>query len=266
MGKGGVGKTTIASAIAFGLAEKGHQVHLTTTDPANHLSYFMDKKVENLSFSRIDPKEQVKLYRNDVLSKVSKELDEEAINYIKEDLESPCTEEIAVFQAFAAEVDKVRDHIVVIDTAPTGHTLLLLDAAQSYHKELERTTGEVPESVQKLLPRLRNEKETEVVIVTLPEATPVFEAKRLQGDLIRANINPHWWVINQSFVASKTADPILSSRAKAEIEWIKNVSNDLAKNFAVIPWLKENMLNAGSLKGKLMNGKELYYEDNGSST
>jgi arsenite/tail-anchored protein-transporting ATPase len=244
MGKGGVGKTTIASAVAIGLAEKGHHVHLTTTDPAAHLSYFFDKPVKNLSISRIDPKVEVALYRKEVLSKVSKELDEHAIAYIKEDLESPCTEEIAVFRAFAEVVAKVKDQIVVIDTAPTGHTLLLLDAAQSYHKELERSTGEVPVSVQELLPRLRNEAETEVVIVTLPEATPVFEAKRLQEDLIRANIKPHWWVINQSFIASNTINPVLGGRAKLETQWIQTVSNDLAEKYVVIPWLKDDKINA----------------------
>jgi arsenite/tail-anchored protein-transporting ATPase len=256
MGKGGVGKTTIASAIAIGLAEKGHHVHLTTTDPAAHLSYIFEKEEKNLTISRIDPKLEVERYRQEVLSKVSAELDEHAIAYIKEDLESPCTEEIAVFRAFADEVAKVKEQIVVIDTAPTGHTLLLLDAAQSYHKELERSTGEIPESVQSLLPRLRNEGETEVVIVTLPEATPVLEAKRLQEDLFRANIKPHWWIVNQSFVASNTMDPVLGGRAKAETDWIQKVSDDLAQKVAVIPWLKEDMLNAEILKETVINRKE----------
>jgi arsenite/tail-anchored protein-transporting ATPase len=252
MGKGGVGKTTIASSIALALADKGHNVHLTSTDPAAHLSYYFDQKVENLSVSRIDPKIEVERYRQEVLSKVAGELDEDALAYIKEDLESPCTEEIAVFQAFAEVVAKVKDHIVVIDTAPTGHTLLLLDAARSYHKELERTTGEVPESVKELLPRLRNAAETEVVIVTLPEATPVYEAKRLQEDLIRATIKPHWWVINQSFMASKTIDPILGGRAKTEKEWIQTVSEELADNYVVVPWLKDDRLNAKILKEKII--------------
>jgi arsenite/tail-anchored protein-transporting ATPase len=250
MGKGGVGKTTIASAIAVALSERGHQVHLTTTDPAAHLtSYFgEDQKYSNLTISRIDPRVEVDKYRNSVLSKVSSELDEDAIAYIKEDLESPCTEEIAIFQAFAEVVARSKKEIVVIDTAPTGHTLLLLDAANSYHKELERSTGEIPENVKELLPRLRNQDETEIVITTLPEATPVLEAERLQKDLKRAGIVPHWWVINQSLYAANTLDPILSGRASSERYWIEKVGNELSEQMAVIPWLETEQQGMNQIK------------------
>ncbi|PLR79875.1 arsenical pump-driving ATPase [Bacillus canaveralius] len=250
MGKGGVGKTTIAAAIAVGLIEKGHRVHLTTTDPAAHLANILgvNDVPKNLSISRIDPKTEVEKYRNEVLSKASVDLDEDAIAYIKEDLESPCTEEIAIFRAFADVVAKSKDEIVVIDTAPTGHTLLLLDAAQSYHKELERSTGEVSESVKDLLPRLRNTKETEVIIITLPEATPVLEAKRLQEDLRRAEISPNWWIINQSFHATDTTDPVLRGRSLAENYWIQTVKNELAKKAAVIPWLKDKNIGYQQIK------------------
>lgn len=237
MGKGGVGKTTMASAIAVGLAEKGHKVHLTTTDPAAHLEFvFQNNQLnQNLSISRIDPKKEVEAYKAEVLSNVSDELDDESLAYIEEDLNSPCTEEIAVFRAFAEVVAKSKDEVVVIDTAPSGHTLLLLDAAQSYHKELARSTGEVPESVKMLLPRLRNPKETGVVIVTLAEATPVLEAGRLQDDLKRAGITPKWWLINQSLYATETKDPVLKGRASAEINWIEKVTNELSEKCAIVP-------------------------------
>jgi arsenite/tail-anchored protein-transporting ATPase len=250
MGKGGVGKSTVASAIAVGLAEKGHKVHLTTTDPAAHLEYIFQKSELNskLSLSRIDPKEEVEAYKREVLSKVNDELDEEAIAYIQEDLNSPCTEEIAIFRAFAEVVGKSKDEIVVIDTAPTGHTLLLLDAAQSYHKELARSTGEVSENVENLLPRLRNPKETSVVIVTLAEATPVLEASRLQNDLKRADIIPKWWVINQSLYATQTKDPVLKGRAQAEVEWIQKVDNELAEKCAMIPVMSEGNTGYDQLK------------------
>lgn len=241
MGKGGVGKTTMASAIAVGLVEKGHKVHLTTTDPAAHLEFvFQNSKLnDQLTISRINPTEEVEAYKKEVLSKVSHELDEEAIAYIEEDLNSPCTEEIAVFRAFAEVVAKAQEEIVVIDTAPTGHTLLLLDAAQSYHKELARSTGEIPESVKTLLPRLRNPIETSVVIVTLAEATPVLEASRLQDDLKRADIVPKWWLINQSLYATETKDPVLQGRAQAEEGWILKVSNELAEKSAIVPFKSE---------------------------
>jgi arsenite/tail-anchored protein-transporting ATPase len=241
MGKGGVGKTTMASAIAVGLVEKGHKVHLTTTDPAAHLEFVFQDSEQNdkLTISRINPKEEVEAYKKEVLSKVSNELDAEAISYIEEDLNSPCTEEIAVFRAFAEVVARSEDEMVVIDTAPTGHTLLLLDAAQSYHKELARSTGEVPESVKALLPRLRNPKETSVVIITLAEATPVLEASRLQADLRRADIVPKWWVINQSLYATETNDPVLKGRAHAEVSWIRKVTNELTEKCAIVPLISE---------------------------
>ncbi len=250
MGKGGVGKTTVASMIAVGLVEKGHKVHLTTTDPAAHLDLMLksvDSK-DNLSLSRVDPSREVEHYKTDVLLKAKEHLDEEGLAYLEEDLNSPCTEEIAVFHAFANIVERSKDEIVVIDTAPTGHTLLLLDAAQSYHKELARSTGEVPKSVQNLLPRLRNPKETSVVIVTLAEATPVLEAKRLQEDLRRAEILPKWWVINQSLFATKTIDPVLKGRATAEKQWIETVTQNLTDNCVIIPWQPEEISGYEKLK------------------
>ncbi|UJL47152.1 arsenical pump-driving ATPase [Virgibacillus sp. NKC19-16] len=251
MGKGGVGKTSIASAIAVGLSEKGHKVHLTTTDPAANLAYMFhdDGTVkENLSISSINPTEEVEKYKQVVLSKVGKEQNEEGLAYLKEDLESPCTEEIAMFQAFAEVVERSDDEIVVIDTAPTGHTLLLLDSTEAYHKEMSRSKGEVPTSVKKLLPRLRNPKETGVVIVTLAEATPVLEASRLQEDLKRAQIVPTWWVINQSLYATGTTDSVLQGRAVSEKQWIRKVNEELSHQCALIPWMHEEKIGYNNLK------------------
>ncbi|HWO75567.1 MAG TPA: arsenical pump-driving ATPase [Bacillus sp. (in: firmicutes)] len=250
MGKGGVGKTTVASAIAVGLVEKGHRVHLTTTDPAAHLDFVFQnhEAKELLTISKVDPKAEVEAYTQEVLAKAGEELDEDGLAYLEEDLKSPCTEEIAVFRAFADVVAKSDEEIVIIDTAPTGHTLLLLDAAQSYHKELARSTGEVPESVTKLLPRLRNPEETSVVIVTLAEATPVLEAGRLQEDLKRANIEPKWWVINQSLYATETTDPVLRGRANAEKAWILKVQQELASHCAIIPWQPEEKIGYDKVK------------------
>ncbi|MYL39158.1 arsenical pump-driving ATPase [Halobacillus litoralis] len=236
MGKGGVGKTSVASAIAVGLTEKGHRVHLTTTDPAAHVAdMFKDSRVhENLTISSIDPEVEVENYKAEVIANAG-ELNEDELAYLKEDLDSPCTEEIAVFRAFADVVDS-EEEIVVIDTAPTGHTLLLLDSSEAYHKEMSRSTGDIPESVTKLLPRLRNPEETGVVVVTLPEATPVFEAGRLQEDLKRAEITPKWWVINRSLYAAGTKDPVLEARAATEKQWIRKVQNELSAQSALIPW------------------------------
>lgn len=238
MGKGGVGKTTIATAIAIGLAEKGFQVHLTTTDPAAHVSLALGEAHESnqLVVSRIDPQVETEKYRREVVQSVGATLDEEGLALLKEDLASPCTEEIAVFRAFAQVVDDAEGSFVVLDTAPTGHTLLLLDAAQAYHREVQRSTGEVPLAVRKLLPKLRDPAQTHVVIVTLPEATPVFEASRLQDDLRRAGIDPAWWVINQSWQRLETTDPTLLGRSQSESNWITMVQDSLAKKCVLVGW------------------------------
>ena len=235
MGKGGVGKTTLATEIALKLTKLGAKVHLTTTDPANHLNYELAIKA-GITVSRIDETEVLEKYKNEVRSKAAEAVTAEDMEYIEEDLRSPCTQEIAVFKAFAEIVDKAETEIVVIDTAPTGHTLLLLDATQSYHKEVERTQGEVTGAVANLLPRLRNPKETEVVIVTLPEATPVFEAERLQMDLQRAGINNKWWVVNACLSLTDTQNLFLKAKAQNELAWIKKVEQLSQGNAALIEW------------------------------
>jgi len=236
MGKGGVGKTTVAASIAVTLARRGHKVLLSTTDPAAHLSWALNEAVPNLSVTRIDPAREVERYRREVLAKAGASLDSRARAMLEEDLRSPCTEEIAVFHAFAQTVDQAKDAFVVLDTAPTGHTILLMDSAEAYHREVSRTQGDLPESVRSLLPRLRDPAFTRVLIVTLAEATPVHEAERLQVDLRRAGIEPFAWVINQSLLASGTADPVLSQRAACERPFIERVERESSTRCALIAW------------------------------
>lgn len=235
MGKGGVGKTTIAASIARALVEKGKKVHLTTTDPAAHLEHIIDE-IDNLEISHIDEKKELENYQNEVLNKARETMSEEDIDYVEEDLRSPCTEEVAVFRKFAEIVSMTEADVIVIDTAPTGHTLLLLESSQSYSKEIERTSGDVPESITRLLPILQDPKQTEVIMVTLPENTPVYESIRLQDDLDRAGIAHTWWVVNNSLLSTGTTNDTLLARAKSEEEWISRVAEISNNKFALIDW------------------------------
>lgn len=242
MGKGGVGKTTIAASIALKLAARGQKVHLATTDPADHLNFVLDEN-QNITMSHIDEAAELAKYQDEVLTKARNSgLSDSDIAYIEEDLRSPCTLEIAVFRAFAEIVEKADDQIVIIDTAPTGHTLLLLESTQSYNHEIQRTKGEIPESVKKLLPRLKS-TETEVIIITLPEATPVYEALRLEDDLIRASIATKWWVMNQSFYKLNTTNPILAAKADNEVSWLNKIDTHTKGHFAVIAWSADDIKN-----------------------
>lgn len=235
MGKGGVGKTTIAAALAVRLAEMGHQVLLTTTDPAAHVLDAVGDAPANLEVQRIDPEVEVENYRAEVMAQAGQGVDAEGLAVLEEDLRSPCTEEIAVFRAFAEAVHQGKTRFVVLDTAPTGHTVLLLDAAQAYHREVLRTQAQMPESVEQLLPRLRDPRFTKVLVVTLPEPTPLHEAARLQEDLRRAGIEPFAWVVNQSFAASGTQDPLLRTKAAQEAAIIQEVGA-LTTRRVVLPW------------------------------
>lgn len=247
MGKGGVGKTSIAATIAFALAQRGVKVHLTSTDPANHLKYVI-KASENIKLSKIDEKQELLKYRNEVLNKARETMSEDDVAYVEEDLRSPCTQEIAVFRAFAEIVDRAENEVVIIDTAPTGHTLLLLDSTQSYHREVQRTKGETPVSVQRLLPRLRDDTQTAVIIVTLPEATPVFEALRLREDLRRAGISNKWWVVNQCLSMNDTSNDMLKLRSEAEKQWLEKVKEISGGNCVGVPWLQDaSVRNIGNL-------------------
>ena len=239
MGKGGVGKTTIASSVALKLSKLGKKVHLATTDPADHIKFMIDSS-SGISMSHIDEKEELKKYQDEILENARKTMSEDDVAYIEEDLRSPCTQEIAVFRAFAELVEKADDEIVVIDTAPTGHTLLLLDSTLSYHQEVQRTQGQIPESVKNLLPRLRGE-ETEVLIVSLAEATPFYEAYRLEEDLTRASIHTNWWIVNSSLYKANPGNKMLSAKANEEVKWINKILDHTSGKLAVIEWTKEDL-------------------------
>lgn len=238
MGKGGVGKTTLAAAIAVDLAKRGFAVQLSTSDPAAHLQETLAGDLKHLTLSRIDPQLETENYRQQVLASKGAQLDAQGRALLEEDLRSPCTEEIAVFQAFSRIVRAADHQFVIMDTAPTGHTLLLLDATGAYHREVIRQAN-IPETQTTPMMRLQDPKQTKVIIVTLPETTPVLEAANLQKDLRRAAIEPWAWLVNNSIAVSNSQAPLLTQRANNELSEINAVALQHSQRYAVIPLLAE---------------------------
>ena len=238
MGKGGVGKTTVAAALALGLVQRGRTVHLSTTDPAAHLAGTLDGTVPGLQLSRIDPKVETQRYIDKIMAARSPQLDAAEQALLLEDLQSPCTEEVAVFHAFSRIVGEARSAFVVLDTAPTGHSMLLMDATGAYHRQMAREfEGRAAARFVTPLMRLQDADYTKIILVTLPEVTPVSQAAALQEDLRRARIEPYAWVLNKSVLAAGTRDPLLAARLAGERQQIRRMAAGLAQRLFTVPWL-----------------------------
>ena len=244
MGKGGVGKTTVAAAVALKLAARGYPLHLTTTDPAAHLQdHLGDMELpENLNLDRIDPDAEKQAYIEKVLKQKGKGKSDEELKLLREDLESPCTEEVAVFHAFSKAIHQAKRKFVVMDTAPTGHTLLLLDTTGSYHKEVLRNTGMESGKLKTPYMYLQDPEYSKLLIVALPETTPISEAAKLQDDLRRSGIDPYAWIANQSMSASNVSDPLLKQRAAEEVPLLKDIEEKHASRLYSIPWIVEERI------------------------
>jgi arsenite-transporting ATPase len=254
MGKGGVGKTTVAAALALGLVQLGKSVHLSTTDPAAHVSQTLGGAVAGLQVSRIDPKVETQKYIDKIMSAKSAGLDDNEKALLLEDLQSPCTEEVAVFHAFSHIVAQAQRGFVVLDTAPTGHSLLLMDAAGAYHRQMlsmfEKRAGSSVNLVTPLM-RMQDPNYTRIILVTLPEVTPVSQAAALQADLRRAKIEPYAWVMNRSVLAAKPQDPLLLSRLEGERTQMQRIANGLSERLFVIPFLAHAPVGVGALTALL---------------
>ena len=253
MGKGGVGKTTIAAALALALVQRGHAVHLSTTDPAAHLAVTLQGEVAGLKVDRIDPKAETQRYIDKIMAARGPKLDEQGRALLLEDLQSPCTEEVAVFHAFSKTVAEARSAFVVLDTAPTGHSLLLMDATGAYHRQMTREF-EARSAMHVITPlmRLQDPDYTRIILVTLPEVTPVSQAQALQDDLRRAQIEPFAWVVNKSILAAGTHDPLLKARLNGERAQMDRINRGLSPRCYVVPWLINAPVGIEGLKNVLL--------------
>ena len=237
-GKGGVGKTSVASAIATGLARRGHAVHLSSTDPAGHAAA-TDAALPLLTTSAIDPDAATTAYVHERLDAARRQgFDEAHLQLLEEDLRSPCSQEMAVFQAFRHLLRRGREQFVVIDTAPTGHTLLLLDVTGAFHRQVMQGPRPPGRTTTPLM-WLQDPRYTRVVIVTNAATTPVNEAAALQDDLRRAGIEPYGWVINAVLSGSGTRDPVLAARARLERGQFQNIEGRAARVWS-LPWRSES--------------------------
>jgi arsenite-transporting ATPase len=255
MGKGGVGKTTVAAALAVGLVQRGKRVHLSTTDPAAHLTVTLAGELPGLKVDRIDPLVETQRYVDKIIAAKGPHLDAQEKALLLEDLRSPCTEEVAVFHAFARVVSAARSAFVVLDTAPTGHSLLLMDATGAYHRQMVREfEGQARNRLVTPLMRLQDPDYTKIILVTLPEATPVSQAQALQEDLRRAKIEPFAWVINKSVLAAGTQDPLLAARLQGERAQMDRVANGLSRKTFLVPWRVRAPIGLTALSGLVTHG------------
>ena len=241
-GKGGVGKTTMACITAVKASNAGYKTLLLTTDPAAHIGSVLDRPVtdevtkitENLYAVKIDQKKATEEYKKSILQDAKGSFDENTIRAMQEELNSPCTEEMAAFQKFIEYASGDEFEVIVYDTAPTGHTLRLLELPMDWSKQIQLKAGisaqiseadkEQKQRFDKVIQMLKNDKETTFSFVMYPEKTPIIEAYRASKELEAFGIKTQLVVANLVIPQEQAVSQFFKNRRDMQMKYLKDIS------------------------------------------
>jgi arsenite-transporting ATPase len=215
-GKGGVGKSTMSCATAVWLAKAGYKTLLVTTDPAPNLADIFGQAIghqitpiqdmENLHAIEINPDAASEEYRERIVAPLKELLDEKNLNVVREQLKSPCVEEVAAFDKFIEFMDDPGYDVVVFDTAPTGHTIRLLELPSGWTETLNQNAAtcigpgaslqSAKAKYEKAIAYLQDRNRTSFVFVLKPENSSILETKRSGEELSKLGISTSFLIVN----------------------------------------------------------------------
>jgi len=264
-GKGGVGKTTISCIAALYISQKGFKTLLVTTDPAAHIGEVLDMKVgseptritDNLYAVMVDQEEAFRQYKQRVLNEAKGKYSEDMLAAMEEELNSPCTEEMAAFDRFAQFIESREYDAIVFDTAPTGHTLRLLDLPFDYAKQIEMMISssegaDVKESAQnrfkKIIQMLRDKNSTVFCIVLYPESTPIMESYRAMLDLKNAGIETQFVIANMVLYEEVCINDFFKNRRQMQMKYLREIKERFNLPVLQFPLMKEEIKGVKQLK------------------
>jgi arsenite-transporting ATPase len=257
-GKGGVGKTSISCIAALYIAQKGVKTLLVTTDPAAHIGEVLDVKVgsrpekitDNLFAVMVNQQEAFQEYKEKVLNEARGKYSEDMIATMEEELNSPCTEEMAAFDKFIQYIEERDYEVVVFDTAPTGHTLRLLDLPFDYAKQVEMMVG-ATESVEAkktaqnrfrdIISTLRDTNRTVFSLVLYPESTPIMESYRAMLDLKEAGIETQLVIANMVLPEEVCTNSFFRNRKQMQVKYLEEIKKRFSLPVLQFPLMQEEI-------------------------
>ena len=270
-GKGGVGKTTMACTTAVADADAGRRVLIVTTDPASNLADVFEQPighaitaiagVPGLWAMEIDPDKATAEYTDRTLAPIREIFPEQIVAVMEEQLAGPCTAEVAAFDRFADFLDPTAPalvptsgdafDLVIFDTAPTGHTVRLLELPEAWSKsisEAEAGAGqtcigpaaaiaEAKVKYERALAALRDQDRTRFAFVLHPEATAIAETKRAGAELARLGIVTTELIVNGILPAEEASTPFFASRIAMQERYLAEIRQQLPVPTRQVPLL-----------------------------